>query len=106
MTGGAWLMNPRSPSPGIISLISVVRTILTVSKSLGFLARNVRLTPKRVNYRRSLDIASPSAIVSSDKIQGTPIAGTSLTPERDAMNLILTVSIRTWTDVYPIATYL
>ena len=80
MTGGAQLVNLRSPLPRRRRHSSLMRLILIVSQSLGFLARNAILNPERVNHRRLVAIAEPSAIVSSARRQGTPSVGKSFAP--------------------------
>ena len=71
----------------------------TVSLSLWFLTINTILTPDSLNNRRPLSIAVSSAIVSSARRQGTPSTGTSITPVRNEIHLIIPIPRKTWMDV-------
>lgn len=99
MTVVAWLVNPRSPPPRRRRLRILMRLMLTVILSLGFIVRNAILTPERVNNRRPLAIATPRAILYSAIMKGNPRVVTSLTPVRNVIRLIMKRSRRTWTDV-------
>ena len=100
ITGGAYIVNPRSSPPRRIGLISLMRLILTVSWYLVVLAINSSQNPVRLNNRTLIYIASPRAIVSSTRRHITPISGISFAQLSSAMHLILSKPRRTWMDIW------